>query len=106
MKAGAGFGIDKAALSNDSNMLSLQKQLMKLDMNNDLANALAPKDKEVPKDDGAAIKLAKEQAGALKREQEHKKMVEAALEKLRLEREHRMNDRGRPAGGGGRRVPG
>lgn len=40
-----------------------------------------------------AKKQVKEQAGALRREKEHKLMVESALEKLRLERESRTRQR-------------
>lgn len=72
-------------------MISLQKQLHQLNMSQDLADALKPK--SLPQDDSEAIKLAKEQASALKREQEHKKMVESALEKLRQERESRMKEK-------------
>jgi len=93
MKAAAGGGIAPAAsgVSNDTNMISLQKQLQLLNMNEELAEALRPK--SLPVDDNEAIKLAKEQASALKREQEHKKMVESALEKLRLERENRLKEK-------------
>ena len=80
-----------SGLGNDTNMISLQKQLHQLNMSQDLADALKPK--SVPQDDSEAIKLAKEQASALKREQEHKKMVESALEKLRQERESRMKEK-------------
>ena len=101
MKAAAG-GPVHSSVGNDTNMISLQKQLHSLDMNEALSEALKPK--STPVDDDEAIKLAKEQASALKREQEHKKMVEAALEKLRVERESRMKDKrdgpglNRPAG--------
>jgi hypothetical protein len=80
-----------SGLGNDTNMISLQKQLHQLNMSQDLADALKPK--SLPQDDSEAIKLAKEQASALKREHEHKKMVESALEKLRQERESRMKEK-------------
>lgn len=97
MKAAA--GAPATGVSNDTNMISLQKQLHSLNMSEELAEALKPK--SVPVDDNEAIKLAKEQASALKREQEHKKMVESALEKLRLERENRMKEKKEaPAGPG------
>lgn len=93
---------------NDSNMISLRQQLHALNMTDALAEALKPKSN--PQDDEEAIRLAKEQASALKREQDHKRMVEAALEKLRLERENRKNVDafGRPVGyaAGGRQVGG
>lgn len=76
---------------NDSNLLAVRQQLQSLDMAEAVAEAMKPKNS--PQDDEEAIKFAREQASALKREQEHKKMVEAALEKLRLEREIRAKQR-------------
>jgi len=76
---------------NDSNVLALRQQLHSLDMSEAVTDAMKPKSS--PQDDEEAIKLAREQASALKREQEHKMMVEAALEKLRLEREIRTKQR-------------
>lgn len=89
-KAAAG-GPASGSVMNDSNMLSLRNQLQSLDMMSAVQDALQPK--AAPQDDEQALKLAREQASALKREQEHKKMVEAALEKLRLERESRAKQR-------------
>lgn len=80
-----------AALSSDSNMLSLKKQLENLDMLGVVTDALTPK--SAPVDYNEAKKLAKEQASALRREEDHRKMVEAALEKLRLERENKAAER-------------
>lgn len=96
-KAAAG-GPDKgSAVANDTNMISLRQQLNSLGLTEAVAEALAPK--STPQDDFEAIKYAREQASALQREKEHKKMVEAALEKLRLERENRAKDRvAAPAG--------
>jgi len=88
-KAAAGGAINGNV--NDSSMISLRQQLQALDMTESVAEAMRPKNS--PQDDEEAIKLAREQAGALKREQEHKKMVEAALEKLRIEREIRAKQR-------------
>ena len=90
-KAAAGGPVQNNAIGNDSNMISLRQQLHALGMTGAVADALAPKEK--PTDDVEAIKRAKEQASALQREKDHKKMVEAALEKLRLEREARAKDR-------------
>ncbi len=97
-KAAAGGPVSNNALGSDTNMISLRQQLHALDMTDAIGDALKPKSN--PQDDEEAIRLAKEQASALKREQEHKKMVEAALEKLRLERESRKNAEpiGRPVG--------
>jgi hypothetical protein len=96
-KAAAGGPVN-GAVSNDTNMISLRQQLHALDMTEAVGDALKPKSN--PQDDEEAIRQAREQASALKREQEHKKMVEAALEKLRLERENRKNAEpvGRPVG--------
>lgn len=90
-KAAAG-GPTNGNSYNDSNMISLRQQLTSLDMSDAIGEAMKPKN-SAPQDDEEAIRLAKEQAGALKREQEHKKMVEAALEKLRQERENRSKQR-------------
>ena len=90
-KAAAGGAVQNASVGNDTNMISLRQQLHALGMTDAVSEALAPK--QTPQDDGEAIKYAREQAGALQREKEHKKMVEAALEKLRLEREARAQNR-------------
>ena len=86
VRAAAG-GSSNGALDSDVNMISLRQQLDMLDMTKDVMEALNPK--PPPVDPLEAKKLAKEQASALRREEEHKQMVEAALEKLRLERESR-----------------
>lgn len=78
-------------LNQDANMLALQKQLKELDMTEAMSEALAPKN--APVDSIEAKKLAKEQASALKREEEHKRMVEVALEKMRQERQNRLKNR-------------
>jgi Protein kinase domain len=96
VRAAAGAPIN-GVFSNDTNMLSLQKQLHVLDMTDAVQEALAPRD--VPVDSLEAKKLVKEQAGALRREKEHKLMVESALEKLRLERESRTRQRSNPGVG-------
>jgi hypothetical protein len=92
-KAAAGGPVNGNSF-NDSAMISLRQQLNSLDMADSIADAMRPKGN--PVDDQEAIKLAREQAGALKREQEHKRMVEAALEKLRVERENRAKVRNDP----------
>lgn len=89
-KAAAG-GQASGSVMTDTNMISLRHQLQSLDMMSAVQDALQPK--AAPQDDEQALKLAREQASALKREQEHKKMVEAALEKLRQERENRAKQR-------------
>lgn len=89
-KAAAG-GQAMGSIMNDSNMISLRQQLHSLDMTQAVAEAMGPK--PMPVDDQEAIKLAREQASALKREQDHKKMVEAALAKLAQDREQRSKQR-------------
>lgn len=84
-----------AAGGNDQNTIELRHQLESLGMARDLAEALAPK--AAPSDPMQAQKMAKEQALQLRREEEHRKMVEAALERLRLERENRAKERGAQA---------
>lgn len=83
------------ASGNDQNTIELRHQLESLGMARDLCEALAPK--EAPSDPLQAQKMAKEQALQLRREEEHRKMVEAALERLRLERENRAKERGAQA---------
>ena len=76
---------------NDANVIAFRKQLNSLDMSEEVQRALGPK--AAPSNPVEAKKVVKEQAGALAREQDHKKMVEIALEKLRQERELRIKDR-------------
>jgi hypothetical protein len=100
------------ALANDVNMLSFKDQLDSLGMTPAINEVLGGKQQKVEpavlEDPVKAKRLAKEQSNALKREQDHRKMVESALEKLRKEREERARDRNRLAaaairrrGGGG-----
>lgn len=88
---GAAGGEVDAALNKDSNMIAFQQQLQALHLTPAIAEAMAPKPE--PSDLGDAKRVVKEQVGALKREEDHKSMVEAALEKLRLEREARIRER-------------
>lgn len=96
VRAAIGGGVGDAAMNADMNVIGLKQQLKELDMADAMAEAMAPK--RAPVDPVAAKMLAKEQAGALRREEEHKSMVEAALEKLRIERENRLRDRAAAAG--------
>ena len=109
--AGGGMG-GGAALANDVNMLSFKDQLDTLGMTPAINEVLGGRQQKVApaifEDPVKAKKLAKEQSNALKREQDHRKMVESALEKLRKEREERAKDRNKLAaaairrrGGGG-----
>lgn len=110
--AGGMIGSGGGGFSLDSNVISLQKQLKELEMQQLITEALAPPKPLVPTDVEAAKKIAKDQLSALQREEEHKKMVEAALEKLKAEREARKKAvagngvRGAVAGGmAANRVP-
>jgi hypothetical protein len=91
VKAAVGGDVMSSDIQNDSNVIALQTQLKELDMTKAVAEALAPR--KPPVDASEAKKMVKEQAGALRREEEHKRMVEAALEKLRQEREIRNKQR-------------
>ena len=90
-------------VGNDVNMLGLREQLDSLGMTQAIAEAMAPVSQRVPQDELEAKKIAKDAANALKREKDHRKMVESALEKLRLERENRAQER-IAQGAQGRRV--
>ena len=79
-----------ANLQSDANMLSLRAQLKELNMEAEVNEILHPTaKKEEPVNPLDVKRKAKEQAGALRREEEHKQMIEAALEKLKQEREQR-----------------
>lgn len=79
-------------LHGDSSCVdSLQKQLRELDLADLLSEAVAPRSQ--PKDPEAARRLAREQSSALQREQEHRQMVELALERLRQDREARATEK-------------
>jgi serine/threonine protein kinase len=92
------YGNDRLShLGNDINMLSLRDQLESLDMTQAILESMVPITKRIPQDEIEAKRLAKEQANALKREKDHRVMVEQALAKLRHERELRANQgRNRP----------
>lgn len=89
----AAVGGPLGALGNDANMIALRQQLESLDMTQAISEIMAPISQRVPHDESEAKKLAKEAANALKREKDHRKMVESALEKLRQERESRAKER-------------
>lgn len=71
--------------SSDSNVTSQQIQLKELDMVELLAEAVEPK--ELPLCTENATKIA------LQREVEHRRVVESALVKWRIDRENRLRDR-------------
>jgi len=89
-------GTGPANLQNDVNMLSLRAQLKELHMEKEVMDILEPqpakKEEETVKPEDVK-RRAREQAGALRREEEHKQMIEAALEKLKAEREARSKQR-------------
>lgn len=88
-RAAAVGGGGSESIMNDTNMLSLREQLKQLDMMDSVHQALAPKSQ--PKNDEEALNLAREQASALKREQEKKKYLEDALLKLQKEKSNIRN---------------
>jgi serine/threonine protein kinase len=96
----AAVGGPQGDVGNDVNMLSFKQQLESLGMAREIAEALQPKKSEPQNlNDQEAARLLREQANALKREKDHRAMVEAALEKLRIERESRAQARGAPIPG-------
>ncbi len=97
MRAAVGGGPPGAmgAESRDPNMINLRSQLHSLEMDEALQKAMGPQGAPTNPDD--AKKVVKEQASALRREVEHKQMVQAALEKLRKEREQRVQEREKAA---------
>ncbi|KAJ8606278.1 hypothetical protein CTAYLR_010324 [Chrysophaeum taylorii] len=80
-------------VENSEEAKALRAQLDALQLNDIIAAAFAPK--EAPTSAVQAEKAVREQASALRREEERRKAVEAALEKLRKEREQRLRDRDR-----------
>lgn len=91
------------SFANDANMLSFKEQLDSLGMTSAISELLGGGNRyekvepSVLEDPVKAKRIAKEQSNALKREQDHRKMVESALEKLRKEREERARDRNKLA---------
>lgn len=97
---GAADGHAASVLAENPDVRALKAQLESLNLQSVISKALAPPDSQAaaaPASPAIAKRMAKEQAGALKREQEHKRMVEAALQKLREEREKRSQQRYQPA---------
>lgn len=84
----------QAHLRNDNNMLSLREQLKHLDMTEDMAKALNPPQDNLPVKSGSDLRRrVRDQTGALRREEDHKKMIESALERLRKEKEERVKEK-------------
>lgn len=71
-------------------MLALQKQMEELGLQSVVARALSPPDYDRPTSITAAASAAREQASALRREEDRKHAVEQALTRLRAEREQRL----------------
>ena len=100
IRAAMGGGArDLNNFGSENIMMSLQKQLRELDMWRDVTEAMAPK--PLPSDPVEVKKVAKEQSHALKREEEHKRMVQLALEKLNADRENRARARAQQLARGG-----
>lgn len=89
----AAVGGPVGAMGNDANMLAFREQLESLDMTQAMNEVHAPVAQVAPQSESEAMRLAKDASNALKREKDHRKMVESALEKLRLEREARAKER-------------
>ena len=75
----AAGGVSGLAADNDVNMLAFRKQLKSLGLAADVEQALAPR--AAPSNPVEAKKAVKEVGAAGRREEDHKKMVEVALEK-------------------------
>ena len=87
----AASGPSGLAADNDVNMLAFRKQLKDLGLTSEVERALAPK--ATPSNPVEAKRQVREVGAAVRREEDHKRMVEVALEKLRAEREARMRER-------------
>ena len=87
----AAGGPSGLAADNDVNMLAFRKLLQALGLAADVERALVPK--AAPSNPTEAKKQVREVGAAVKREEDHKRMVEVALEKLRVEREARLKER-------------
>eukprot|EP00968_Pinguiococcus_pyrenoidosus_P015180 scaffold1397_cov254-Pinguiococcus_pyrenoidosus.AAC.10 len=75
---------------------SLASQLTQLGLTDIISRALAPPESKLPREgmsDRSVKRLAREQKGALQREEERRQAVESALQKLRQEREARLQKR-------------
>ena len=89
-------GSDQAVTGDDKEVRSLVVQLEGLNMKNLIVKAVGstePANVEVLKDEKLAKRKEREQSEALKREQERKANVEAALQRLRAERAARQEQR-------------
>jgi Protein kinase domain len=82
-----------ASLSGNRDMLALRQQMEDLGLQSVVAKALSPPETERPTSAATAVKVAKEQASALRREEDRKQAVESALARLREEREDRQRRR-------------
>jgi Protein kinase domain len=90
---GAGDDSSFSNLSGNRDMLALQQQMEDLGLQSVVAKALSPPETERPTSAATAVKVAKEQASALRREEDRKQAVESALARLREEREDRQRKR-------------
>ena len=87
---------DQATTGDEKEVRSLVAQLESLNMKNLIIKAVGstePAKIEVLKDEKIAKRKEREQSEALKREQERKANVEAALQRLRAERAERQQQR-------------
>jgi Protein kinase domain len=91
--SGAADDSNFSNLSGNRDMLALQQQMEDLGLQSVVAKALSPPETERPTSAATAVKVAKEQASALRREEDRKQAVESALARLREEREDRQRKR-------------
>lgn len=103
----AAVGGPVGSTGNDANMLAFREQLESLDMTQAMNEVHAPVAQVALQSESEAMKLAKDASNALKREKDHRKMVESALEKLRLEAraKERIAMQQQAAGGAKRVIP-
>ncbi|KAK7241756.1 protein serine/threonine kinase [Aureococcus anophagefferens] len=96
----AGMGADARAAharaAGSADVSSLRSQLDSLQMGDVIAAAFEPpKRGDAPLNAAQAERAAREQAAALRREEDRRRSVETALAKLKKEREERLRDRER-----------
>ncbi|CAM9631408.1 unnamed protein product [Pylaiella littoralis] len=80
-------GGDLVGLGANRDMLALKRQMEELGLQEEVKKALNPPQAIRPTDARTAAKVVKEQAGALRREEDRRKAVESALARLRKERQ-------------------
>ncbi|CAM9415070.1 unnamed protein product [Chrysoparadoxa australica] len=85
-------GMSLEAHSSGKDAMALKKQMEGLGLHDVVSKALEPPEAQRP-NSANAVAVAKEQASALRREEDRKKAVESALQRLREERQERLKQR-------------